>query len=131
MRRFLSITTVLTLLFTVTSPIMAATCMGGTGKAVSCHAMAASQAASHCDRHEHHHHAAAETSGTRSVTAADSDEKCPMDCCIPGHRASASVAYSPQLLPPLAVSDQNVHAVPVHFISAGFSSHTDRGPPSA
>ncbi|HET9364162.1 MAG TPA: hypothetical protein VFP71_04145 [Candidatus Angelobacter sp.] len=113
----------------MTSPIMAATCMGGTGKAASCHSMAAS--ASHCDRHEHHHHAAAEAPASKSITAADSDEKCPMDCCVPGHRASASVAYSPQLLPPLAISDQNVHVVPVHFISAGFSSHTDRGPPSA
>ncbi|HZS25880.1 MAG TPA: hypothetical protein VFB76_01515 [Candidatus Angelobacter sp.] len=120
----MSITTVLGLLFTMTSPIMAATCMGGTGKAASCHSMAAS----HCDRHEHHHHAA-EASTTKSITAAESDEKCPMDCCVPGHRTSASVAYAPLLLPPLAVSDQNVHIVPVYFISAGFSSHTDRGPP--
>ncbi|HKV92270.1 MAG TPA: hypothetical protein VJW20_06960 [Candidatus Angelobacter sp.] len=125
MRRFLSITTVLSLFFTMSSPIMAATCTGA-GKTVSCHSMAVS----HCDRHEHHHHAA-EASTASSITAADSDEKCPMDCCIPGHRASASVAYSPSFLPPLAVSDQNVHVVPVHFISAGFSSHTDRGPPLA
>src|SRR6185312_6406323 len=84
MRRFLSITTVLALLFTMTSPIMAATCTG-TGKAVSCHSMAAS----HCDRHEHHHHAAEAPAGTISISAGGSDEKCPMDCCIPGHGTTA------------------------------------------
>jgi hypothetical protein len=88
-------------------------------------------AATHCDRpmHEHHHHAEA-TPATQSLSAGQSDEKCPMDCCTPGHRQSGSAAHSNSLLPPLAVSDQNVHVVPVHFISAGFSSHTDRGPPS-
>ncbi|HEY7405733.1 MAG TPA: hypothetical protein VIB39_19565 [Candidatus Angelobacter sp.] len=127
MRRILSITAILALLSTILSP-MAAACTG-TAQAVSCHSMEAT----HCDRtmHGHHHHAAEASPATPSVTAGRSDEKCPMDCCTPGHRQSGSVTYSTSLLPPIAVSEPNVHIVPVHFISAGFSSHTDRGPPNA
>jgi hypothetical protein len=127
MRRVLSITAILLLLSSIMSPIMAAAC-AGTGKAVSCHSVAVT----HCDRVRHEHHQMAEAPGsTQSVSIAESDEKCPMDCCTAGHRQSGAAAYSPSILPPLAVSDQNIHFVPVHFISAGFSSHTDRGPPRA
>src|SRR5215472_601170 len=127
MRRFLSITTILALLSMIMSPLTAAAC-SGTGKAVSCHG----GAAPHCDRMGHeHHHMAESPSSSQSISAADSDTKCPMDCCTPGHRQSSAAAYSSSTLPPLAVSDQNIHVLPVRFISAGFSSHTDRGPPRA
>src|SRR5262245_22470552 len=127
MRRLLSITTILALLSTVMSPIMAAACTG-TGKAVSCHSMEAS----HCDRvaHKHHHHEA-EAPSSSSVSAGENDAKCPMDCCTPGHRQSSAAAYAASTLPPLAVTDQSFHFAQVVFTSAGFSSHTDRGPPQA
>src|SRR5882757_2942210 len=103
MRRFLSITVVAALLSSMLSPIMAAACTG-TGKAVSCHAVAVD----HCDRpmHQHHHHAAAD------------DAKCPMDCCTPGHLRSGAAVSTNSFLPPLAVSDREMHFVPVTFTIA-------------
>jgi len=130
MRRFASITAVLSLLSAMMSPTMAAACTG-TGKAVSCHAMPVE----HCERvaHEHHHAVAPVADPTSSISAsvAQDDSKCPMDCCRPGHRESAGAIDTSSILPSLAVSDQAFHFVPVVFTSAGFSSHTDRGPPSA
>jgi hypothetical protein len=126
MRRFLSIATVLALFSSMLSPVLAAAC-NGTGKAVSCHATPMP----HCDgtMHHHHHHDAAPPSN--SMSAADSDAKCPMDCCTPGHPSTGAAVSAMSFLPPLAMSDQNLHFVPVTFTSAGFSSHTDRGPPLA
>jgi len=131
MRRFASITAVLSLLSAMMSPTMAAACTG-TGKAASCHAMPVE----HCERaaHEHHHHAVApvaDPTSSVSESVAQDDSKCPMDCCRPGHRESAGAIDTSSFLPSLAVSDQAFHFVPVVFTSAGFSSHTDRGPPSA
>ena len=131
MRRSLSITVILALLSSMVSPVMAAACTG-TGKAVSCHAVAVD----HCDRpmHQHHHHqgAAAPESAPASKTAfsaAPDDAKCPMDCCTPGHvRSEATISTHPDLPPP-AVSDLKIQFVSVVFTVAGFSSHTDRGPP--
>jgi hypothetical protein len=52
-----------------------------------------------------------------------------MDCCTPGQlRGGAAVSIN-SFLPPPAVSDRELHFVPVTFTIAGFSSHTDRGPP--
>ena len=125
MRRFLSITVIAALFSSMLSPIMAAACTG-TGKAVSCHAVVAD----HCDRPAHqHHHAVAAPESKMALSAASDDAKCPMDCCTPGHlRSGAAVSKNPSL-PPLAVSDREIQFLPVTFTIAGFSSHTDRGPP--
>ena len=124
MRRILSIATVMALLSSLVSPVMAA-CMG-TGKAISCH----TEATPHCDRTMHHHHQEqAEATSEFALLAGDNDAKCPMDCCTPGHPQSGTALAAASLLPPLTVSDQNFHVPALTFISAGFSSHTDRGPP--
>ncbi|MFL6386716.1 MAG: hypothetical protein ACJ71U_04450 [Terriglobales bacterium] len=133
MRRSLSITVILALFSSMLSPIMAAACTG-TGKAVSCHAVAVD----HCDRpthQQHHHHQAAapeSVSAPESKTAcsaAPDDAQCPMDCCTPGHlRSGATVSTNPDLPPP-AVSDLKIQIASIVFTVAGFSSHTDRGPP--
>jgi hypothetical protein len=125
MRRVLSITTILVLLCSIMSPLMAA--CTETGKVASCHA----EPAPHCDRvmQQHHHHDAAPP--TESIAAGVSEANCPMDCCAPSHRQTAAASDASSTLPPLAVSDQNFHFVSVTFTSAGFSSHTDRGPPRA
>jgi hypothetical protein len=68
--------------------------------------------------------------GTPSVRAA-SEDNCPMNCCVQGQTHSANSAASAHLLPPMAVTDKGNLFVPVMFTSAGFSSHTDRGPPVA
>ncbi|HEY2914223.1 MAG TPA: hypothetical protein VGK21_12745 [Candidatus Angelobacter sp.] len=125
MRRSLSITVILALFSSMLSPTMAA--CTGTGKAVSCHAVAVD----HCDRpmHQHHHHDAAAPESKTAFSAAPDASKCPMDCCTPGHvRSEATISTHPDLPPP-AVSDLNIHFVAVVFTVAGFSSHTDRGPP--
>jgi hypothetical protein len=128
MRQVLSIATVLALLASSGSPVMAA-CMGA-GKTVSCHA-AATQA-SHCDRAMHHHHEQqAEAPGSPGLFASESGSKCPMECCTPGHPQNGTVLASASLLPPLAVTKHKLQFAPVTFVSPGFSSHTDRGPPSA
>src|SRR5437899_11479198 len=90
MRRFLSITVVAALVSSMLSPIMAAACTG-TGKAVSCHAMAAD----HCDRpmHQHHHHGMATESKT-ALSAADDEAKCTMDFCMAGHTSNGEVVSS-------------------------------------
>jgi hypothetical protein len=126
MRRSLSITVILALFSSMLSPILAAACTG-TGKAVSCHAVAMD----HCDRpmHQHHHHDAAAPESKMHLSAAPDDAKCPMDCCTPGHlRSGATVSANPNLPPP-AVSNRKIQFVAVVFTVAGFSSHTDRGPP--
>jgi hypothetical protein len=126
MRRFLSIATVLALLSSMTSPLLAATCMGS-GKAASCHSVGMP----HCDRPMHHHHPDADLASDSGLSAGQSDSKCPMDCCMPGHPQNGAAPATASILPPLAVSDQSFHPVPITFLSAGFSSHTDRGPPAA
>lgn len=129
MRRSVSITVILALFSSILSPIMAAACMG-TGKAVSCHAVAMD----HCDRpmHQHHHqHAAPAPESKTAFSVAPDDAKCPMDCCTPGHlRSGATISTNPDLPPP-AVSDLKIQLASVVFTVAGFSSHTDRGPPLA
>jgi hypothetical protein len=81
--------------------------------------------------HQHHHHAAAAPESNMAFSAAPDDAKCPMDCCTPGHlRSGATVSTNPDLPPP-AVSDHKIQFVTVVFTVAGFSSHTDRGPPLA
>jgi hypothetical protein len=126
MRRFLSITVILALFSSMLSP-MAAACTG-TGKAVSCHAVAVD----HCDRPmhgQHHHHGMAAPQSKTAFSAAPDETKCPMDCCTPGHlRSGATISTHPDLPPP-AVSDLNIQFFAVVFTVAGFSSHTDRGPP--
>jgi hypothetical protein len=52
-----------------------------------------------------------------------------MDCCIPGHLRNGATVSSNPGLPPPAVSDRKIQFVTVAFTLAGFSSHTDRGPP--
>jgi hypothetical protein len=111
------------------SPVMAAAC-AGTGKAVSCHTVA--MAADHCDRpmHQHHHdHSAAPPESKTAFSAGDDQAKCPMDCCMAGHLRNGAAVSANSFLPPLAVSDREIHFAPVTFAIAGFSSHTDRGPP--
>jgi hypothetical protein len=126
MRRSLSITVILALFSSMLSPVMAAACTG-TGKAVSCHAVAVD----HCDRpvHGHHHHGAAGPESKTHFSAAPDDAKCPMDCCTPGHLRDGATVSSNPTLPPPAVNDQKTQFVSVVFTVAGFSSHTDRGPP--
>ncbi len=85
--------------------------------------------ADHCAAmHEQMEPQAASTDGD-SINSRE--ESCPMDCCAQRSLPNATAIGSFSLIPPLAVTDAEIHFVPVTFTSAGFSSHTDRGPPTA
>jgi hypothetical protein len=124
MRRFFSITAIVALLFSGMSPLAAA--CTGSGKVASCHM----EAASHCDRAMHHHQHQTDQNSS-GMFAVESDSKCPMDCCTPGHPQTGTVLASSSPLPPLAAAKHKIQMTSVIFLSAGFSSHTDRGPPTA
>jgi hypothetical protein len=129
MRRIFSISIVFALISSSFLPLMASTGCMEAGKTMSCHGGEVPQ----CDRHlhEHHNHDASPVESASSLSVADDNAKCPMDCCSPGHVTSVASPATGSLLPPLAMNDRNLHFASVTFVSAGFSSHTDRGPPLA
>lgn len=71
------------------------------------------------------------TAGTgTAMIKAGSAEKCPMNCCLQAAPPTAAALPAASLLLLLAATRTEHHFVPVMFASTGFSSHTDRGPPS-
>lgn len=71
-----------------------------------------------------------DSNSDKNIGALDSPSKCPMNCCFQfGSRIVAAVhvvwSYSQNL------AMQGAFQIPaVVFVSSGFSSHTDRGPPA-
>jgi hypothetical protein len=134
MRRLVAITAIALLMLSLASPLLAATCEHGKGMA-ACHRVQKSKPQkSHCEMMHQHDAAeqtdAAEDSGP-TLQSAPSPQNCPMDCCQVGHCTNAvALAVAPSLPQP-AVTEQTPAIVSVVFSSTGFSSHTDRGPPSA
>src|SRR5882724_3320534 len=126
MRRVFSISTALALISSLLSPVLAAAC-SYTEKAAMCHRPAVHMPVEHCDGMHHQH--AVPASEPASWTASDPGA-CPMECCTQGHPRSATAVPTISVLPLLTMTDHAVHAVSVTFTSAGFSSHTDRGPPA-
>jgi hypothetical protein len=95
----------------------------------ACHRLKQTQAAHHCN--EMMRERKSVTTGTEAPTikATPSQQNCPMACCGDRLITNAVVAASAPI-PQLVVTDKSRNLVPVTFTSAGFSSHTDRGPPS-
>lgn len=58
-------------------------------------------------------------------------DKCPMHCCMQSRSGTGTVV--PSIVPSskLTVTSFRVDFPALIFISNGFSSHTDRGPPQA
>jgi hypothetical protein len=133
MRRFFSITTIATLMFSMVSPLLAAACPHSP-QLMACHRPPAALAQQHhCDTMMQEHHAeeaAPAESSAPAVKGVQSPENCLMDCCAPRHVTSASAIAAASSLPPLVVTQQVFQFVPVVFARTGFSSHTDRGPPT-
>jgi hypothetical protein len=131
MRRFFSITTIAVLMSSMVSPLLAAACPHSR-QPMACHRTQAAQER-HCDMMMHQHHAdeaAPAESSAPAVKGVQSPENCPMDCCAPRHVTSASAMAAASSVPPLAVTQQVFQFVPAVFARTGFSSHTDRGPPT-
>jgi hypothetical protein len=134
MRRFFSITTIAALMFSLVSPLLAAACPHSQ-QAMACHRPPATQAQQehHCDMMAHQHQAeegAPENSSSPAVKGVQSPESCPMNCCVAGHPTNAIAIAAETSVAPLAVIQQVFQFVPVVFARTGFSSHTDRGPPT-
>jgi hypothetical protein len=135
MRRIFSITAIVTLMYPVVSPLLAA-CPHVQQHAPACHRVQQAQAAHHhCDAkmmtHQDQTEAVAPGSDAPAVQAVASPANCPMDCCGASAVTNAAAVAATTSLPLPAVIEQSRNFVSVAFTSAGFSSHTDRGPPAA
>src|SRR5215469_6447861 len=130
MRRILSITAILALVCTLAQPLLAAAC-SGRGKAPACHRVQSQQntAHHHCDGMEQEE--TSTSSGPGISAAASTPEHCPMDCCAQRHQPTEAAPPALAVLPALTVTVNDISFISVKFARPGFSSHTDRGPPSA
>ena len=127
-----SILALLAILYPVASPLWAST-MEPQHSAM-CHRMAmgaakaSSQPAHHCHGIDADNNSA-QNSSTPSFNAGSS-EQCPMNCCVQSVPRTVAALPAVSSLPVLVDTEVSAHVVPVTFTSVGFSSHTDRGPPS-
>lgn len=100
------------------------------GERATCHRVSQTASHQHCDGMPGHHHeeAMVASDSERSVNGVPS--ACPMNCCLAA-QAGKQVAVANQLVisPQLSISAK-WQLVTVVFVATGFSSHTDRGPPS-
>lgn len=84
--------------------------------------------------HAHHCHMAgmmvSETENSPISASSAVSEKCPMNCCIQAAPPTVAALPPASLLPQPHVVQHSMHVADVTFASPGFSSHTDRGPPS-
>lgn len=128
MRRLLSIVAIVAVVFSALTPLLAAACPHAQ-QAAACHRMQAKRP--HCEMMRQHDADAAVTEDDGLTVSSRAPANCPMDCCVPGHPTSAVTVAVASEFPPLAVVEYRPQLAPVVFIRAGFSSHTDRGPPSA
>jgi len=128
MRRFFSITAIAAVVFSALTPLLAAACPD-VRQAPACHRVQAQKP--HCDMMHDHHADATPSQDEMPAMEGNPATNCPMDCCIPGHPTSAVTVTVASSLPPLAIVEYRLQFVPLVFVRTGFSSHTDRGPPSA
>jgi hypothetical protein len=100
---------------------------------VSCHRVVS--CSRHSEQHNTKHHCdeaaekAIEWPDNGQVIAANTTQSCPMNCCDQGTLKSGTALVSHFFLPVPVISEVSLHFSSVVFLRAGFSSHTDRGPP--
>lgn len=122
MRQFSSITAIVALISALLTPQFSMECCVGGGRQV-CHRAAER----HCD---HMDQVQSDEQPSTNISARTVPSKCPMTCCLSvAPNAGTTVVLIainlPQVITQVAVGSNLV------FISSGFSSHTDRGPPLA
>ena len=135
MQRIYSIVALLAILFPVASPLWASAETMPYG--ASCHRMPMEAAATATPAHEHHCHgmtaeqakAPGEENGP-AIAATGSSEQCTMNFFLQSAPPTAAALNTAPALPLLHTTDFKVHSVAIIFSRPGFSSHTDRGPPS-
>ena len=139
MRRLVAISAIAVLMFSLNSPLLAATCEHGQPIA-ACHRVQQQKSQKpHCEMMHHHEvgedaggdEESTPTSSEPTIQSAGSSQNCPMDCCQLGDRTNAVALTITPSLPQPVISEQASPILSVVFSSTGFSSHTDRGPPTA
>ena len=130
MQRMCSILALVAALCPIGSPLWAAAT--GASSAMICHRMPM-QSETH-SRHAHHCHMAgmmvSETETSPTIASSALSEKCPMNCCMQAAPPTVAALPPASFLPQPHVMQHSVVVVAVTFACPGFSSHTDRGPPS-
>jgi hypothetical protein len=132
MQRLASITAMASLVSAMLLPAMPKLCMGP-GMSMAEHRDGMHQ--HHCEEMQEQ---AGQTDQTEadaslfSVNKSDSPQKCPMNCCA---CRKAGVNQEAAIVPEAALStetvaQERVFVQDIAFSNNGFSSHTDRGPPS-
>jgi hypothetical protein len=129
MRRLISISTAAALLFSLVSPLLAQTCMKNMVHA-SCHRLSQSASHHHCDGMTEHHHEDEMPVPIQSDSINASPSNCPMNCCLSARAGVQAAVATQMLIAPQLASSAELPPVKVVFVASGFSSHTDRGPPS-
>lgn len=139
MRRLIAISAIAALMLSLNSPLLSATCEHGK-PITACHRVQEQKPQRpHCEMmHHHDRRGDASTveeslpaSSEPTIQSAASSQNCPMDCCQLGDRTNAAALAITPSLPQPTTSKQPCSIPSVVFLSAGFSSHTDRGPPNA
>ena len=129
MRRLISISMAVPLIFSLVSPLLAQTCMKS-GERASCHRV--SHAASHheCDGMPGHHHEDEMVVPDQSNSVSGVASNCPMNCCLAAQAGKQVAVVNHSMVAPQLVFSAKLQLTAVVFVATGFSSHTDRGPPS-
>ena len=76
------------------------------------------------------HHGDEGAGQEKAVSALEQDKKCPMTCCMQVSSRTARPAPPLVIYTPSLVSETFVPFESQVFTATGFSSHTDRGPPT-
>ena len=126
MRRAFSISIIVALVCAMFSPAFAATCESMGKKSVGDRAKGI---VNHCDMMGRHHHETAATPETAAFVAGAGAPQCPMSCCDGAYFITAIASHARFVSPAQLVMSHEFHFSAVAFVSTGFSSHTDRGPP--
>lgn len=136
MQRICSILALIAILCPVATPVWASATTMPYGS--SCHRMPMDTPASAALVHDAHHCHEMKTEqatipdpgNSPTLVSTASSEKCPMNCCLQSAPPTAAALPTASALPLLYATEFKAHSVAVVFSIPGFSSHTDRGPPS-
>jgi hypothetical protein len=123
MRRLSSISLIAVLLWSVLSPASAAV-HHMTGTRETCHGM---KAVHHCESMVQEED---QDDSSPVLLVSSKTPNCPMDCCMQSCQNSGIAVTAAFVLPMGAVADRILATTSSVFTHNGFSSHTDRGPPS-
>lgn len=85
----------------------------------------------HCDSMADMAENNADANSSGELALSSTPERCPMDCCSLAGSIAYAAAVSPAGLSVQITANRTTEYSSIIFAGAGFSSHTDRGPPSA